>query len=1605
MKSKYLKKRSMSALLAVVMVLSAMPAIDVSAAGEEKVIQAESCEPEEAPETEADLSVHRLIEKGEPSEYGYQEMVWVDENGNEIEGEYTYETPGQRRRKARISFPSSYSMKDQGELPSVRNQGQWGTCWAHAVISSVETNMIKKGLIRAEDVDYSERHLAYFAHRRNETDGDGEDDYTEKYGWYGGGNAYQAKGMLANWYGAASEQDYPYASYSTMEDLTESDRKVSVCHLTDASRLSTPEDVKLAVMNTGAVMCSFYTGDGTISTAQGKVYHAEYHKTDHAVSIVGWQDDYARTNFDDNGKKPEHDGAWLCRNSWGSTWAEEGYFWISYEDATLTEFWSFEAERADDYDNIYSHDGAAVSLATSVSKSANIFCTQGVEELKAVSFQTYSNYDYQIDIYAARESAMETPADGLLVYSQEGSLKYPGYHVIPLEKGVTLDDGMKYAVSVSLTSKDGTTVYTYVEKGSTYSAEAGQSFFYGTSGWQDTTADDYKNVTIKAFTDNVERVDKSELLSVIEEAEQLTSAEYTAASWAHLQEELSKARAVYTLSGATEHELIQAVLSLKEAVNTLVSAMVYVADEEEFEAFSKSVNSGNTYEGQTVCLLNDLDMTGVTHTAIGDSGNSFQGTFDGGGHVIANLTYSYRYSYGGLFGYIGEKGCVKNVSLLSAQFQLDSSYSGCLAGTNLGTISGCTVEGRASFDCNRGNLGGMVGSNEGTVENCHFKGTVSFTNQQSVSCFIGGLVGNNAGTISRCFMEGEIVSDGVGSTGGIVGWSAENSTVSQCYNLAAISGSPEGDTRTAGIGVVLAGTTSDCYNYGKLERTTATEFGAVYAYTNGTGQVSNCYYLNTSSSKGGYSPRFTSGSMTEEDFSSGKTAYYLNSHGGKDSNTYEWSQKDGAPILADSENKAVIKVTVRQDAENAEQLSLNGVINGEFYAKGGTEAELQVPEEVPGYLWSVEAGEMIPSEGGGNRYVLPDTDVEILVKCQKTAIDYSIIYHLNRGNGAEAGNYNIETSVLLPTPTRAKAEFLGWYENEACEGEPVREIPEGSTGDREFWAKWNHLGYEVIFPAKKGYEIASVDGYENGKIPEDGSYLFTVNVQEGYDASGMTIQYGENVLTPSDGMYRIDHILSDIDDITIGGVKLGSGHYAVESYQGYVGREAVIRPTAPATGIKRPEDLTFSESITVGTEEEVHVMTCDEEGTTSDPEVVGFRRDVTAPVISTISVVSAGDEKGVYLTVHADDSESGVSGYSFDGGETWQESNRYYVVCGETEVTFKKGICVRDYTGNMAEYTKQVIIPDHVFVDIGTIAGYTLSLKGNIGVNFYMELAGSVAGSDTAYMHFTLPNGTEKDVLVSEAVKDTTMVKGKTYYVFSCDVAAKEMTDEIRAQVMVPGDVVRYGKEYTYTVKQYADYLFQHKDNNATYEKAAGLIKSMLNYGSYAQKYFKHREETPANAGDYITEEEKDVSAVTADTLISYGNPAEQKSEFVKFEGSNLLLLSQTTLRLYFTVDETKVEDMVFTCIRNGEERELEKVKSGNYYYVEITDIAAKDLDETYTVTVSDSSSRLEVQYGVLAYCYNVLKREITDQRTQELKDVIAGLYLYNQEANRYFEK
>lgn len=287
------------------------------------------------------------------------------------------------------------------------------------------------------------------------------------------------------------------------------------------------------------------------------------------------------------------------------------------------------------------------------------------------------------------------------------------------------------------------------------------------------------------------------------------------------------------------------------------------------------------------------------------------------------------------------------------------------------------------------------------------------------------------------------------------------------------------------------------------------------------------------------------------------------------------------------------------------------------------------------------------------------------------------------------------------------------------------------------------------------------------------------------------------------------------------------------------------------------------------------------------------------------------------------------------------------------------------------------------------LVGHSLTLDGSVGVNFYMELSSEVISDSNAYMEFTLPGGKTSTVKVSEA--PTEVISGTTYYKFKCQVNATAMTDTITAQIK---STVGNSKVYEYTVKEYADYLFEHQGENTEFAKAAELIEAMVNYGSYAQIYAGYNTEKLA-VGDA-----KNLKSLDDVWISEYYEPSIYETK-VQFAGANLSLLSTTTLRMYFKITDIDAESVLI----GYQGQALEKTQSGDYYYVELVGIPASKLDDEFCIDVGDGSTNFIVTYTPMAYCTSVVHRETTETRTEDLKNLIKALVLYNRAADAYISE
>ena len=287
------------------------------------------------------------------------------------------------------------------------------------------------------------------------------------------------------------------------------------------------------------------------------------------------------------------------------------------------------------------------------------------------------------------------------------------------------------------------------------------------------------------------------------------------------------------------------------------------------------------------------------------------------------------------------------------------------------------------------------------------------------------------------------------------------------------------------------------------------------------------------------------------------------------------------------------------------------------------------------------------------------------------------------------------------------------------------------------------------------------------------------------------------------------------------------------------------------------------------------------------------------------------------------------------------------------------------------------------------LAKVSVSLKGNIAVNYYMLLTEEVAADRNAYMYFKLVDG-EVKIPATDGVK--MVLDGETYYVYTCAVDAKEMTDNIVSQFFYGNNVTR---EHTYNVQTYGKHILAAYDDQATRD----LITAMLNYGAASQLHFGYNTDKLAND---VRDDKGNALIAAPDysgmTIDGFKAVAGQGTDLTKFYSASLILKSETTVRFFFQVNA----DATFTASYNGQE--LTVSKRGSLHYVDVVGISAKDLDEDVTITINDGTNTTEVSFNPMSYCQGVLN-DTTGAFSNEMKDLVCALYLYNQAANVYFKE
>ena len=374
----------------------------------------------------------------------------------------------------------------------VENQYNTTECWAFSLIKSMETNKaLKSGLRDIED--FSERHMDY-ATALNFTDGTNEAGFYRDVG--NGGLLVVGLAYLTNGQGAVLEADMPFEDDERRISLSEINKTVDTV-VTDYVVLPTIHKEYELDSNGNTQRVKYKKDDGTeytetelkavrniikehlvengaIASMTGGNLLGFYNNTnpfnsttyncnvsdktrDHAITIVGWDDNYPKENFGE-GKMPSTDGAYIVLNSYGSESFENGYMYISYEDFFIEEeIYGISSTSDVDYENIYQHDyyggihkiGLDTQLTGSIGTSfkRDINKNETINSI-GVNLANYAN----IEVYINPEDASFLPSK-LIKVGESKEVLSPGFHRIDITP--TKLTGEEFAIIIKQTSESG----------------------------------------------------------------------------------------------------------------------------------------------------------------------------------------------------------------------------------------------------------------------------------------------------------------------------------------------------------------------------------------------------------------------------------------------------------------------------------------------------------------------------------------------------------------------------------------------------------------------------------------------------------------------------------------------------------------------------------------------------------------------------------------------------------------------------------------------------------------------------------------------------------------------------------------------------------------------------------------------------------------------------------------------------------------------------------------------------------------------------------------------------------------------------------------------
>lgn len=357
-----------------------------------------------------------------------------------------------------------------GTISNVLNQGNSALCWAFAGLDSAQINLISSGAVREKNMLFSPYHLASASFSRP--------DRGDEWKLPGGtpyatpGNYQVMTSTLAKYWGAAS------ASYNEdkARSLTSVQKTDAIAHLkstrqltnmnaglTEKDRSSDDKINKARAASVGSIK-KFIDANKAVTLSfradgydrdTNSYYHSSLSQPTHQVIVVGYNE-FKKT-------RAEVPGAFLIKNTWGTSSGRNGYAWLSFQDLTMCDPCVFDFEYGTLRDrSVYYYDGTGNMALKKAdegkqSKYANVFTTSYDDVIDQVGIYVPAGGSYQIELRTGLKT--ELPDSGYLAArAEKAGIETGGYYVIPLDKPVSVPKGKKFAVIVQTLNAAGESV-------------------------------------------------------------------------------------------------------------------------------------------------------------------------------------------------------------------------------------------------------------------------------------------------------------------------------------------------------------------------------------------------------------------------------------------------------------------------------------------------------------------------------------------------------------------------------------------------------------------------------------------------------------------------------------------------------------------------------------------------------------------------------------------------------------------------------------------------------------------------------------------------------------------------------------------------------------------------------------------------------------------------------------------------------------------------------------------------------------------------------------------------------------------------------------------